>query len=158
MADIDILIEAPGWETIPGITAVVERAADVALSGEGMGEASVSILLSDDETVRTLNAQYRDKDRPTNVLSFPAPLMPGMAERILGDIILAYQTCRDEAISEHKTLTDHVSHLVVHGVLHLCGHDHETEDEAEVMEAREIALLAALGIANPYLDPPEPLA
>lgn len=158
MADIDILIEAPGWETVQGIMAVVERAASTALADEGMEDANLSILLSDNQSVRRLNAQFRDMDRPTNVLSFPAPLMPGVAERMLGDVILAFETCCSEAEAEQKSLADHVSHLVIHGVLHLLGHDHETDAEAEAMEAREIALLARIGIANPYAERPESTA
>lgn len=155
MPDIDILIESPGWTSIPGVEAVVERAVLATLLAERAGEAAISVMLGNDAAVRELNAQYRGKDRPTNVLSFPAPRMPGQPVAILGDIILAYETCRSEADAEGKSLSDHVAHLVIHGTLHLLGHDHEEDAAAEVMEAREIALLAGLGIANPYADRPE---
>ena len=106
------------------------------------------ILLTDDETVRDLNARFRGKDKPTNVLSFPAP---ENARPHLGDIVLAYGVCADEAREQGKPFGDHLSHLVVHGVLHLMGYDHEADDEAEAMEAKERTLLAALGFPDPYL-------
>ena len=115
--------------------------------------------MTDDAAVQGLNAQFRDKDRPTNVLSFPGgdmPPLPGSGSGQpphLGDIVLAFGVCRDEAQAQAKTLADHLSHLVVHGVLHVLGHDHEDETEAEAMEARERVLLASLGVADPYILP-----
>ena len=99
------------------------------------------------EAVRELNARFRDKDRPTNVLSFPAP---ESAAPHLGDIVLAYGVCASEAQAQGKTLSDHLSHLVVHGVLHLLGRDHEDDAEAEEMEAEEREILAELGVSDPY--------
>ena len=98
-------------------------------------------------TVRQLNARFRGKDGATNVLSFPAPASAGLH---LGDIALAHGVCAREAVEQGKTLAAHLSHLVVHAVLHLLGYDHEAEAEAEVMEARERRLLAGLGVADPY--------
>jgi probable rRNA maturation factor len=142
---IDIEIEAEAWtEALPDTAAVVERAALAAL---GAVAGDVVILLTDDEAVRDLNARFRDKDRPTNVLSFPAP---ENAAPHLGDIVLAYGVCATEAEAQAKTLADHLSHLVVHGVLHLLGRDHEDEAEAEEMEAEEREILAELGVADPY--------
>ena len=97
--------------------------------------------------VRDLNARFRDKDKPTNVLSFPAP---ESAAPHLGDVVLAYGVCAAEAEAQGKTLSDHLSHLVVHGVLHLLGRDHEDDAEAEEMEAEEREILAGIGVADPY--------
>lgn len=148
---IEVEVEAGDWtDTVEDVEAVVERAAVAAL---GSASGGVVILLTDDETVRDLNARFRSKDRPTNVLSFPAADMPGAAPRPLGDIVLAYGVCAAEATDQGKTLTNHLTHLVVHGVLHLLGRDHEIEAEAEAMEAEERAVLARLGVADPYILP-----
>lgn len=150
VGDIDILIDAQGWERIDGLQALVSKAANATLASEGKANASVSLMLGNDAAIRRLNASFRGKDKPTNVLSFPAPRMPGDLAPMLGDIALAYETCAGEAEAEGKTLPDHLSHLIVHGILHLLGHDHETDAEAEAMEALEIRILAGLGIADPY--------
>ena len=142
---IEIEVEAEAWAgALPPVEAVVERAAQAAL-GTIVGD--VVVLLTDDEAVRELNARFRDKDRPTNVLSFPAP---ESAAPHLGDIVLAYGVCATEAEAQGKTLADHLSHLVVHGVLHLLGRDHEDDGEAEEMEAEEREILAQIGVADPY--------
>ncbi len=112
------------------------------------GEASLSLLLTDDATVRDLNARFRDKDTATNVLSFPALPNP---ENLLGDIALAYGVCAREAVEQGKPLVHHLQHMTVHGVLHLLGHDHIGDDEAEAMEGLERAVLAKLGVPDPYL-------
>lgn len=123
-------------------------AAEAALkAGKAPPDGEVSVLLTDDAEVKTLNADFRAKDRPTNVLSFPAP---DFAAPHLGDVALALETCAREAKDQGKTLGDHLSHLVAHGVLHLLGWDHEIEAEAEAMEALEREVLAGLGIADPY--------
>jgi probable rRNA maturation factor len=142
---IEIEVEADAWSAdLPGVEAVVKRAAEQAAP-----TGDVVILLTDDETVRDLNARFRGKDRPTNVLSFPAP---ENARPHLGDIVLAHGVCAAEAREQGKPFVDHLSHLVIHGILHLMGHDHEADDEAEAMEARERTLLAALGVPDPYLS------
>lgn len=142
---IEVEIDDEAWsEAVADVVAVVGRAASVAL-GDTAGD--VVILLADDGHVKQINGQFRDKDRPTNVLSFPAP---DSARPHLGDLILAYGVCAAEAAEQGKTLSAHLSHLTIHGVLHLLGHDHETDDEAEAMEAEERRLLASLGIADPY--------
>jgi probable rRNA maturation factor len=115
----------------------------------------VSVLLTDDAAVRDLNRTWRGQDKPTNVLSFPAQDQIGGAPAadaplLLGDLVIAYQTVLREAQSETKPPTAHLAHLLVHGTLHLLGFDHETTDEAEAMEAREIAILATLGVPDPY--------
>lgn len=149
---IEVEIESDDWTAaLPDAEAIVERAAGAAL---GSAAGDIVVLLTDDAAVQRLNAQFRDKDRPTNVLSFPGGdmLMPG-APVHLGDIVLAFGVCRDEAQAQGKTLANHLTHLVIHGVLHVLGHDHEDETEAEAMEARERVLLASLGVADPYILP-----
>jgi probable rRNA maturation factor len=116
--------------------------------------AEVSVLFTDDAHIRRLNRQFRGKDRPTNVLSFPAaPLVPGRFGPALGDIALALETVTGEAKSGGLTLANHVSHLIIHGFLHLLGFDHEAEAEAVAMERLEAAILGRLGIADPYEEP-----
>ena len=145
MIEIEIEVEAQAWTgALPETEAVVTKAAEAAL---GAVAGDVVVLLTDDEAVRELNARFRDKDRPTNVLSFPAPKS---AAPHLGDIVLAYGVCASEAQAQGKTLSDHLSHLVVHGVLHLLGRDHEDDAEAEEMEAEEREILAELGVSDPY--------
>lgn len=142
---IEVEIDDEAWsEAVADVAVVVERAASVAL-GDTAGD--VVILLADDGHVQQINGQFRDKERPTNVLSFPAP---DSARPHLGDLILAYGVCAAEAVEQGKSLSDHLSHLTIHGVLHLLGHDHEIDDEADAMEAEERRLLASLGIADPY--------
>ena len=143
---IEIEVEAEAWTgALPDAEAVVERAAQAAL---GTVEGDIVVLLTDDAAVRELNGRFRDKDRPTNVLSFPAP---ENAFPHLGDIVLAYGVCATEAETQGKTLANHLSHLVVHGVLHLLGRDHEDDAEAEEMEAEEREILAQIGVADPYI-------
>lgn len=145
-----MVVEPDAWPALPDAVAVVQRAADaVAASGSLDGaQVSVTVALSDDAEVAALNAQFRGKPRPTNVLSFPAGR--GAVAGFLGDIVLAYETVIEEAAAQNTSVADHAQHLVVHGILHLLGHDHETRDDAERMEALEISILADLGIANPY--------
>ncbi|MDD3444006.1 MAG: rRNA maturation RNase YbeY [Zavarzinia sp.] len=120
------------------------------------GPVEIDICLADDEAVRLLNRDWRGKDKPTNVLSFPglegalAASLPAEAPRPLGDIVLAFETCAREAAEQGKPFAHHVQHLVVHGVLHLLGLDHETEAEAEDMEALETRILSTLGLPDPY--------
>ena len=119
-----------------------------------------SILFTTDEQVHTLNREWRGKDKPTNVLSFPMltredllALAPDGPPEMLGDIALAYETCAREAAEKRISLEHHATHLLVHGFLHLAGHDHVDSDaQAEAMEALEIAALAKMGVADPYRD------
>lgn len=150
---VDIAVEADGWQAVPALEALVRRALATALAEAGPADdAEVSLLLCDDTAIRRLNAQWRGRDTPTNVLSFPAagaaPL-PG-APAMLGDIAVAWATTRREAEREGKTLEAHLTHLLVHGLLHLLGHDHETDQEAEAMERLERRILARLGVDDPY--------
>lgn len=146
---IEVEVEDAAWTAaLPDAAAAAGRAATAAL---GTVEGGVVVLLTDDATVRDLNARFRNRDQPTNVLSFPAAEMslPGEAPP-LGDIVLAFGVCAAEAEAQGKTLADHLAHLTVHGVLHLLGRDHEDEAEAEAMEAEERSILATLGVADPY--------
>jgi len=163
--EIAVSLECPAWaETLPDVAAWVERIARLALDGcpddRPEGALELSVVLADDDTVRALNRDWRGKDAPTNVLSFAAldddeaPVVEG-APLLLGDVILAWETVAAEAQAQHKPLTEHLAHLVIHGVLHLIGFDHEDEDEAVEMETLETRLLATLGIADPYQDEDE---
>ena len=146
---IEVEIEDEAWiAALPDAVAVVQRSATAAL---GAVEGDVVVLLTDDAAVQEINARFRDRDQPTNVLSFPAADMtiPGHAPH-LGDLMLAHGVCAAEAAAQGKTLADHLTHLTVHGVLHLLGRDHVDEAEAEAMEAEERTLLASLGVADPY--------
>lgn len=158
MSGIEISTPCPHWQTQHGaIAETATRAALAVLADQDMapsdgGDAyEISIVLADDAFVRDLNRQYRNIDRPTNVLSFPADDDDGLGPRLLGDVILAYETVQREADAAGKRMLDHVSHLIIHGALHLLGFDHEDEQEAIEMEALETAILARLGIADPYL-------
>jgi len=147
---IEVEVEDEAWiAALPDAVALVERAATAAL---GAVEGDVVILLTDDAAVHDLNARFRDRDQPTNVLSFPAA---ESAAPHLGDLVLAHGVCAAEAVAQGKTLADHLTHLTVHGVLHLLGRDHVDEAEAEAMEGEERTLLASLGVADPY-RPHEP--
>ena len=156
---IDIRIASDGWrEALPGGAMMLRRAARAALKEEiaPRRETGLSILLTDDAEMRILNVCWRAKDKPTNVLSFPAEAAvdPRNPPDYLGDIALGLATCRREAKEQGKSLADHVMHLTVHGVLHLIGYDHMTDEEANAMEPREVEILAGLGIDNPYIAPP----
>jgi probable rRNA maturation factor len=149
---IDIEVEDEAWTAaLPAVEAVVERAARAALAhGDVAPDAALTVLLTSDEAVRALNARFRGKDAPTNVLSFPAP---ETAAPFLGDIALARGICVVEAQAQGKPLEHHLTHLVAHGVLHLLGWDHETDDEAEAMEGLERRILAEMDIPDPYGSP-----
>jgi probable rRNA maturation factor len=153
---VDILVEDAGWRALKGCRALCRRVIAAAAGGSGVAlapGAEVSVLLTGDAAIHALNREWRGKDSPTNVLSFPAAAPRGLAAAaMLGDIVLAYATLAREAAAEDKSLSDHLSHLLVHGFLHLVGYDHETAVEAEAMEARERVILAGLGIADPYRD------
>lgn len=136
------------WQDVPEAEEVVHRAVGAVGRTPGVTvppDAELSFALADDEQVRVLNRDYRAKDKPTNVLSFPAVHGP-----LMGDVIVAYETLAREAEEEGISKADHLAHLTVHGVLHLLGYDHETEDEAVAMEALETAILAGLGIKDPH--------
>jgi probable rRNA maturation factor len=147
---IDIEIEDEAWfVALPDVEALVERAAQAALDTipEVARGGAVAILLTDDDSVADLNTRFRGKPKSTNVLSFPAA---ESAYPHLGDVALAFGVCAREADAQGKSLAHHLTHLVVHGVLHLLGYDHEAEADAEVMEQMECEILRRFGIADPY--------
>jgi probable rRNA maturation factor len=144
-ARLSVSIDDPRWRrALRGPEAVVRRAASAALDGGGKA-GEIRYALAGDALLRSLNHDFRGKDKPTNVLSFPDET-PGT----LGDVALAFETCADEARAQGKTLAAHLAHLVVHGTLHLLGWDHETVPDALAMEARERRVLRRLRIADPY--------
>ena len=139
-----VLLDAAWAKALPGVERLVRKAARAAL---GTRVKSLTVALSDDRRVRTLNKRDRRKDKPTNVLSYPSG-----EKAFLGDVVLARQTVWREAREQKKAPADHLAHLVVHGTLHLLGHDHETSDaDADRMEALERRILKKLGIADPYI-------
>jgi probable rRNA maturation factor len=155
---LDIDIE--GWPE-GAWDALAERAVQAAGESEPLlasPRLALSLLFTSDAEVHTLNREWRERDKPTNVLSFPMleraeleSLAPEGPPVMLGDIALAYQTCAREAAEKGVSLEAHAAHLIVHGLLHLAGHDHvDSDEEAEAMEALETAILAKLGIADPY--------
>ena len=147
---IEVEVEDPAWTAaLPDAEAVALQAAKAALNhSPGDGGGSLTLLLTNNATVRDLNARFRGKDSATNVLSFPAAETPGSDH--LGDIALAFGVCAREAAEQGKPLAHHLSHLVAHGVLHLLGFDHEDEGDAEQMEALERTILRGLGMPDPY--------
>ena len=155
---VEVSVPCPAWLKACGEAATLaEQAALLALQHErAPGGSVVDITLSDDDAQRTLNLTWRGKDSSTNVLAFPAadpasPAPPG-APLLLGDVVLAFETVSREAGEQDKPIADHLRHLVVHGVLHLLGDDHVDDRDAATMEAKEIAILAELGVPNPYRD------
>ena len=155
----EVLVVADCWQDEPDAEAVIQRAIAIAAAtvDTDVADAELAVMLTDDSGIRTLNSNWRGIDKPTNVLSFPAlqptgPSGPEDAPRMLGDIAIAYETTRREADDEQKLFDHHLSHLVVHGFLHLIGYDHEKDDDAETMEALEREILSQLGIPDPYTD------
>ncbi|HUT49556.1 MAG TPA: rRNA maturation RNase YbeY [Alphaproteobacteria bacterium] len=171
-AEIALDIRAPAWaRALPDAEAICERAVEAAYAAAalpanmaaglpayvaaGLPAGEISLVLADDAFIRTLNRDHRGQDSATDVLSFPqlddrhkGEAMAGPV--LLGDVVVAYETAARDAQAAGVTLAHHLAHLVIHGVLHLAGHDHEDEREAEVMEALERGALARLGIADPY--------
>jgi probable rRNA maturation factor len=147
---IDIAIEAAAWKKLPDAEAIARRAVEATLDDAGISDGEIGIVLCDDAHMQELNRKWRGKNKPTNVLSFPANASGDGIPRHFGDIVLAYETLTREAKAEGKTAEAHLSHLAVHGMLHLLGSDHENDDAAEAMENLERKILARLGISDPY--------
>jgi probable rRNA maturation factor len=145
MSGITLVVEDPKWREHRGLQARLKAAADAARRSAKL-RGDFTILLADNKRLKALNRDFRAKDKPTNVLSFPAD-----QDGYRGDIAIAYGVTSAEAKAEKKTFADHAAHLVVHGVLHLAGYDHERPKDAKVMEPLEVKILKRLGIADPYL-------
>jgi probable rRNA maturation factor len=150
--DVEIETASPLWQTEPAAADMV-RAAIRAAAVRAPGRGEVNVLLTDDAAVRALNRDWRGIDKPTNVLSFPAPTArPSGAPAPIGDIAIACETVHREAAADEKPFLHHLAHLTVHGYLHLLGYDHQTDSEAEAMEALEREILADMRIPDPYAD------
>jgi len=159
----DTLMEDHRWQEF-GLEALAETAARATLTHLGLDPADwqIAVLACDDARIATLNAEFREKSAPTNVLSWPSedraadapgasPVLPQPGfDPELGDIAIAYDTCAREAAEQGKDLSDHVTHLMVHGVLHLLGYDHIRDEDATLMETTEVAILGKLGLRDPY--------
>ena len=152
---VSVVIDEPRWRAEPPVVRLMRKAVRLGLSAEPhpghalppAAASAVTVLLTDDRRLRALNAFFRGKDKATNVLSFS----PGRDDAgYLGDIALAFGVVAKEARNQRKSLAEHAAHLALHGVLHLLGYDHENANEANQMEALEIALLEQLGVADPY--------
>jgi probable rRNA maturation factor len=162
---LEIALDTDGeWDSSRSWETLVRSAAEAAIAESAFPNLAasdrtveVSVRLTDDEQVRALNAQWRGKDQPTNVLSFPLAKVADLRqtnvavpELLLGDIVLAHGVCSAEAADKGVRVEDHAAHLVIHGTLHLLGYDHHEDRDADDMEAREVRALARMGIANPY--------
>ena len=166
MMTLDIDIDAdPEWDSKTGWDALIRSAAEAAIAesafpqlGQSARAVELSVRLTGNDAVQALNAEWRGKDKPTNVLSFPQAVPAELSESaadgrdlMLGDLVLARGVCESEAEEKRIPLESHAAHLIVHGTLHLLGYDHMDDEAAEEMESREIRALARLGIADPYL-------
>lgn len=151
----DMAINAEGWQNEETLRRLVDSVLQATLQELGFNniDSELSLVFTNDADIREINAKWRHIDKPTNVLSFPAfALQPGQEPgEVLGDIVIARETVEREAAEEDKSFDDHLSHLVVHGLLHLMGYDHQNDEEAEQMETLERKILASLGISDPYL-------
>jgi len=148
-AMIELVVEDETWDrALPALDGLAQDCHKAAVKMEPDLEGEIALLAADDDMLQTLNNRFRNMDAPTNVLSFPSDDPPGF----LGDIAIARQTCVKEAAEKGISLRNHAAHLIVHGMLHLIGYDHQETAEAEAMERREADILASLGIADPYAD------
>ena len=147
MVDLDLRVAEPKWaKSLPDLEAICRRALDAGAAQKAT-QGEVAILLTNNTEIQDLNRDWRGKDKPTDVLSFPADPMD---KPFLGDIAVAIGVTQDDAETRGIGLDQHLSHLLIHGLLHLLGHDHKDDTEAAEMEALEIAALASLGWPDPY--------
>ncbi|MEM9168952.1 MAG: rRNA maturation RNase YbeY [Pseudomonadota bacterium] len=166
--DTDVVVETDAWNALAadgpagdgptgdgGLAALAGRCHAAAAAALPALRGTACVLFADDDKLRALNAQFRGVDKPTNVLSFPAgdPTSAPVEPAFLGDVALAAETCAREAGEKGVPVLDHAAHLIVHGLLHLVGYDHQTDDEATMMETLETDILAGLGVAAPYGAP-----
>ena len=149
---VDIIVEAPAWNAMRGVKPALRRAISAAAKPMRLTQSELAIVLTDDAAIRELNRRWRGSDKATNVLSFPAHglVPPGSGPRPLGDVVIAYETMAREAQEQGLPFTHHLTHLAVHGFLHLLGYDHESDTEAETMEQLERDILARLDVPDPY--------
>jgi probable rRNA maturation factor len=143
---VDVLVQSPRWKKRRGVQGAVRKAINAAADEISSPAGEVAVVLTDDAAIRKLNKQWRGIDKATNVLSFPS----AKSGIMLGDIVIAYETLARESRDESKEFTHHLSHLAVHGFLHLMGYDHQNDSDAEAMEELEGAILARLRMPNPY--------
>jgi probable rRNA maturation factor len=156
---LEVLVVADCWQLEADAEPVIQRAIAAAAEfvAADVGDGELAVMLTDDEGIRTLNRNWRGIDKPTNVLSFPAlqprgPRGPADPPRMLGDMAIGYETTRREADEQQKPFDHHLSHLAIHGFLHLIGYDHEKDQQAETMEEIERDILSQLGIPDPYAE------
>ncbi|MDB5415775.1 MAG: rRNA maturation RNase YbeY [Rubritepida sp.] len=146
LSDVEIVFAAPGWRgAVPRAESLARRAVEATFADQG-GTGHLTLLLTDDAEIRRLNGGFRGKEKATNVLSFPAPY----GSLTLGDLALSLGVVRREAMAEGRSVSAHFAHLIVHGVLHLLGHDHLAAGEAVLMERTEARILHRLGYPNPW--------
>jgi probable rRNA maturation factor len=147
---VDIQIASPRWDAEAAAEQTVRDAIAAAAAAVEAEDGEVSVVLTDDETIRALNRDWRKIDKPTNVLSFPAPATP-TGEKMFGDIVIAHETLARECNEEGRIFLHHLAHLTVHGFLHLIGYDHQTDSDADAMEALESKIMIAMKRPDPYL-------
>lgn len=153
MMDAEVIVNDSAWMRIDDLQMVLKKSmhgVNNIFDDADFCPSSVTVTLTNDNEIQRLNKDFRQKDKATNVLSFPDGELDENGRLHIGDIVMAFETMEREACEQEILLTDHLTHLMIHGLLHLYGYDHETEDEAEEMEALEIEILQDMGIKNPY--------